>query len=376
MRSRLSGDFSSQFPSGDRDWNSPRHDVIGIRANSETQGRPVPESEFVEFLSSDEQEPEEEGTDGETDGAVSEANADLAVDGLASADGDVEPEGETGEEPLRLSQILKWLTLMLVTYVALLLIEYQIHPAVPAVLLCFKLCFGDLLDAWWVARRDPDRDRGRIVGLWYVTRAMWHVGAWAFFLLLVIYAVAVMFIFPNQGMGNPGQNGVDVHTVGKALVATFLAMFGMALVMTYVVVVWATVVRQPVWLGKGLSYWRRRDRFPPFVGGKLTSPNDAVSLTTVVTFTVGAGGAAASIWALILLQFQLGPWLGNPGQALVSVVLVLLTMIAPVGILVATMIRGASLTRPTIALSPKDCWVRAPRTGPGEAPRASIGSGV
>lgn len=252
-------------------------------------------------------------------------------------------------------RLLRWLTLMVVSFVALVLIEYQVHPAVPAVLLCFKLCFGDLRDALWLVRRDPDPTRGKIVALWYLTRAMWHVGAWAFFLMIVIYVAAAFAAAGNQGA--PGQNPiVDVHVVGRALITTFGVMFAVALVMTYLVVLWATLAKQPVWLGKGVSRWRTRNRFPPFFGHPVTAPNDASSLVTVVTFSAGIVGAGVILWFLIVLQTAIGPMLPNGWNGPLSAALTLLVIIFPLGILIGTMIRGAAWMRPVTALAPEDCW--------------------
>lgn len=280
-------------------------------------------------------------------------------------------ETETGDESdlVDAPRMLRWLTLMVVSFVALVLIEYQIHPAVPAVLLCFKLCFGDLRDAVWLMRRDPEPTRGTIVALWYLTRAMWHVGAWAFFLMIVIYVAATFAGAMNQGMPAPGQKpGVDIHTVGRALVTTFGVMFAAALAMTYLVVLWATVAEQPVWLGKGVSRWRTRDRFPPFVGHTVTAPNDASSLVTVVTFSAGIVGAGVAVWFLIVLQTVLWPVLGNGWKAVVNLMLTLLTIVGPLGILIGTMIRGTAWMRPVMALAPEDCWGVTTGRRPEESP--------
>ncbi len=271
---------------------------------------------------------------------------------IAEAVGSEEPEAAI-ESP----RVWRWLTMMALTYVALVLIEHQIHPAVPAVMLCFKLCFGDVLNALWLARRDPNPQRGKIVALWYLTRAMWHVGAWAFFLMILIYLVTGVDQLGNPGRG-PGPNKVDVHTIGKALIATFGVMFAGALAMTIVVVVWATLAKQPVWLGKGVSKWRTRDRFPPFVGHPVTVPNDASSLVTVVTFTAGMLGAGVTMWFFVFLQMVVWPQLAALGLPFPRVLLVLLTVFAPLVALIGTMVKGAAWVRPSIALTPEDCWTR------------------
>lgn len=276
-------------------------------------------------------------------------------DEIAEEAGNDEPEAAV-ESP----RVWRWLTMMGLTYVALVLIEHQIHPAVPAVMLCFKLCFGDVLNALWLARRDPDPQRGKIVALWYLTRAMWHVGAWAFFLMILIYLVTGVDQLGNPGMG-PGPNKVDVHTIGKALIATFGVMFAGALAMTIVVVVWATLAKQPVWLGKGVTRWRTRDRFPPFVGHPVTVPNDASSLVTVVTITAGMLAAGGTLWCFVTLRTLV--WRELVGLPFLQALLVLLTTFAPLVALIGTMVKGATWVRPTIALTPEDCWTRETAAG-------------
>lgn len=313
-----------------------------------------------------------DGPGGPSREASTSVEADLVLEedleNISQGVGSDEPETGDESDLFDAPRMLRWLTLMVVSFVALVLIEYQIHPAVPAVLLCFKLCFGDLRDSLWLMRRDPDPTRGKIVALWYLTRAMWHVGAWAFFLMIVIYVAAAFAGAGNPRMPAPGQNPVDIHTVGRALITTFGVMFAAALVMTYLVVLWATLAEQPVWLGKGVSRWRSRDRFPPFVGQPVTEPNDASSLITVVTFSSGAVCAGVTIWLLIVLQNVIGPMLQNGWNGPVAAVLTLLVIIGPLGILIGTMIRGTAWMRPVMALAPEDCWGVTTGTRPEESP--------
>jgi len=342
-------------------WRRPVHP--GSPGSENGPGLPVgPEDAELELEVDDDAGDEGDG-DGRDVGEMAVPAGELSGDssrvvGTARFEsGGSRAEGENGEEDELVNgpRLLRWLTLMVVSFVALVLIEYQIHPAVPAVLLCFKLCFGDLRDALWLVRRDPDPTRGKIVALWYLTRAMWHVGAWAFFLMIVIYVAAAFAGAGNQGA--PGQNPVvDIHVVGRALITTFGVMFAVALVMTYLVVLWATFAEQPVWLGKGVSRWRSRNRFPPFVGHPVTAPNDASSLVTVVTFSTGVVGAGVILWFLIVLQTAIGPMLPNGWDGPFSAALTVMVIIFPLGILIGTMIRGTAWMRPTMALAPEDCW--------------------
>ncbi len=76
----------------------------------------------------------------------------------------------------------RWFTTSLVILAALLILELGIHPAFAAVMLCFKLSLPDLLNAWWLVRRDPDRSRGTLVAAFYVARSFWSVVVWSFLL--------------------------------------------------------------------------------------------------------------------------------------------------------------------------------------------------
>lgn len=258
------------------------------------------------------------------------------------------------EMAIKSPPLWRWLTMMAVMFVALVLIEYQIHPAVPVVLLCFKLCFRDVLDALWLARRDPNPKRGRIVALWYLTRAMWHVGAWAFLLMLLSYIGTRVFAGADLLGPAPGRNAVAIDSMGAALIATSLAMFVAAFGMTWGVVIWTTVTRQPVWLGKDVSRWRQRDRFPPFVGEPQVSPNDTPSLTTIVTFTAGGAAAAIVIRGMVQVFFTIPR--GNAGDALVDVTIAVIGLVTPIAVLIGTMRRGEEITGVCVAETPEACW--------------------
>ena len=154
----------------------------------------------------------------------------------------------------------RWFTTSLVILAALLILDLGIHPAFAAVMLCFKLSLPDLLNAWWLVRRDPDRSRGTLVAAFYVARSFWSVVVWSF-LLAIGLAFAVTLLAGNQGRG---QQGAAI--IVGALGLTFLFMFVIAGSLTLMICLMAAWNRTRIWLGPGITPWRQADRFPPFIG--------------------------------------------------------------------------------------------------------------
>jgi hypothetical protein len=190
----------------------------------------------------------------------------------------------------------RWFTTSLVILAALLILEMGIHPAFAAVMLCFKLSLPDLLNAWWLIRRDPDRSRGTLVAAFYVARSFWSVVVWSF-LLAIGLAFAVTLLAGNRGRGQ----GAEI--IVGALGLTFLFMFVVAGSLTLLICLVAAWNRTRIWLGPGVTPWRQADRFPPFIG----LPNPANNgLPAFIAFGAlvlsGLCVAAAVSWIVILLD--------------------------------------------------------------------------
>lgn len=194
----------------------------------------------------------------------------------------------------------RWFTTSLVVLAALFFLELGIHPAVAAVMLCFKLSLPDLLNAWWLLRRDPRRGRGLLLAMFYAVRAFWSVVGYSIGLMMLLAFTAATLA--KQGQAGP----VDFEVVGIVLAFTFTLMGLAAGMCSFLLCSVATIAGSRIWLASEVTPWRRLNHFPPFPKGYEHGTNQvsrftyitmvaAVALGMILFFsmvTIGQGGAA------------------------------------------------------------------------------------
>ena len=234
-----------------------------------------------------------------------------------------------------------WFTTSLVALAILFFLELGIHPAIAAVALCFKLSLPDLLNAWWLLRRDPRRGRGVLLAMFYAARAFWGVVGYSFGLMLVLSITAA--ILENPGRAAP----VDLNMVGFALSLTFVLMSMAAGACSVLLCLVAMLSRVRIWLAPEVTPWRRLNHFPPFPPGYHRGKNQVLRFAYVTSIAAVALGLTIGLSAAFVRQPGNG---ANPGEFLV---LIFGTI---VGSAIIMLTAPGWISSRIAATSPEACW--------------------
>lgn len=243
--------------------------------------------------------------------------------------------------PPPLSFSWRWFTTSLVVLVALFFLEVGIHPAIAAVMLCFKLSLPDLLNAGWLAWRDPRRGRGLLMGMFYAARAFWSAVGYSFGLMMLLAFTTVI-------LANPGRAGpADLEVVGLALAVMFVLMSMAAGACSVLLCLVALIGGVPIWLASEVTPWRRLNHFPPFPPGYDPGKNQVGRFAFVTTIAAVALGMIIGFSTVAIGQPGNG---GNPGLAAT----VLLTIV--VGGATSMLVLPRWISTRISATNPSACW--------------------
>ena len=161
-----------------------------------------------------------------------------------------EREAQTEEQPGQSWEgPVTWTGLILVGW---LLYELTTQPALGVVGVCFKFGWEDFRTAWWLRRRDPERQRGRACFWLYVANGLWKAAVVAF-----VMGFALGTLADRIGGGR--------HLVDVVLSVVLTTVFGFALS--------GLAALRAIWLARrwGLRLWLHsavhracwRDAWPP-----------------------------------------------------------------------------------------------------------------
>jgi hypothetical protein len=235
----------------------------------------------------------------------------------------------------------RWFTTSLVILAALFFLELGIHPAVAAVMLCFKLSLPDLLNAWWLLRRDPRPGRGILLAMFYAVRAFWGVVGYSIGLMMLL-AFAAAF------MAKPGQAGpVDFDVVGLALAMTFTLMGMAAGTASFLLCAIALLGGARIWLASEVTPWRRLNHFPPFPAGYEPGKNQVSRFAYVTMIAVVAVGMIL-FFSVVAVGQAGGP--GDPGMVLAAV------LAGVIGAAVSILLFPRLICLRIEAKRPDECW--------------------
>lgn len=222
-----------------------------------------------------------------------------------------------------------WLALMAVGF---LLFEFTAQPSIVAVAVCSKFGIADVRNGFWLRRRDPAKNRGKVCFWFCVSRGLWKTTAVAF---VAMIAITIL----DAGRGNaPG------HLRGTAMTFTF--GFVLASFTTFAGGILGRVAGIRVWLDRGLTDARETDAFPPPEAG-FNSASFLVAASMILPIAI----------VLVLVGFFVR---ARPNAIRNAIGFLLGLFVIPVGIISA----GLAIGRSVIAPKWGDCWDFQPvRTG-------------
>src|SRR5262245_54280273 len=137
---------------------------------------------------------------------------------------------------------------------AILLFELTAQPVLSVPILCAKFGWEDFSTGWWLWRRDPYRQRGRVHFCLYLASGLARVANCA--IAVVVVWILVVAAFPQVALNNIGgwnQAAVGFVTGLGCLFASGLAAF--------VALVAADWFRIKVWMSPQVNRARRQGRW-------------------------------------------------------------------------------------------------------------------
>lgn len=149
-----------------------------------------------------------------------------------------------------------------------LLFELFAQPAIGVLVASLRFGWPDIQNALWLLKRDPDQARSRVCAAFSLAYGFARTSVLTAGLLLLAMLVAIFM----EGLlpGGVGQNPFD-----RAALLTAGWVIGICFMMTALVslaglwLAWNSDRR--VWMGRGLTDFRRNDRWPPHPA----APNEA-----------------------------------------------------------------------------------------------------
>lgn len=216
-----------------------------------------------------------------------------------------------------------------------LLFELFAQPAIGVLVASLRFGWPDIRNALWLLKRDPDQARSRVCAAFSLAYGFARTSVLTAGLLLLAMLVAIFM----EGFlpGGLGQNPFD-----RAALLTAGWVIGICFLMTALVslaglwLAWNSDRR--VWMGRGLTDFRRNDRWPPHPA----APNEAgCMMMLAITLTV----IPLFMFAVIVLSDVLPR---RPGIVLFTCGAIFLAL------LLAYLNRFVS-TRLTAA-RPQECW--------------------
>lgn len=169
---------------------------------------------------------------------------------------------------------------------AFLAFELVVDLSVSLVILCSMFGWNDLLTAWWVWRRDPNRPRGGLAAALYATSALLKIGAGAFGVFILIATIVSKAASRDRSPIGPPQGAAPAYemaTVGVA-VGSLMAAWGLAN-LTCGVALWE---RRKLWLGPEAGLARGQGVWPPWAAdwSRLNRPGPTNRIRLILWLAV------------------------------------------------------------------------------------------
>jgi len=277
-----------------------------------------------------------------SDGASSTGATILSDAGIRWTQDFWEQDGtDHGRGVLSRNNRLAWIAIIVL---AVITFELTANPVLSTALGCLKFGWGELREARWLIRTDPDRRRGRICSQFYLAWGLWRVSLVA---TAIFFLVAFAAVFHERAAGRaPANNDLPP----PAMTAMILAMAGFSA--SALISAWAVASasrhRLKVWVGPEARWAREDNVWPPQEAPRRRATENrakAILFSAVLT--------AVAFCLLFLLIGSLAWLFGDRPPAWLALVVTILPMlILPIAVLGLMDYLG----RRVIANSPGDCW--------------------
>ena len=130
--------------------------------------------------------------------------------------------------------------------IGLLVFELTTNPGLAVAVFCVKLGMGDVRLGLWLARNDPQRERGTITGLMAASLIGIKITLASLVILLVI--LIVLFVMSWTVLGNAGQNQAVIGQCAQSLAITSAVAVSVSLAIARLGFYQARRAGQKVWL--------------------------------------------------------------------------------------------------------------------------------
>lgn len=234
-----------------------------------------------------------------------------------------------------------------------LIFELTANAALGAVVACAKFGWNDLLTARWLRRIDPNRRRGRVCFLVYVSSGLWKVAVAGTGLL---FGLALVTAFTRAGPRQAVPNSVLNLSIGAGLCMVF--GFGLSAVTMLPALGLAWWRRLKLWLDPAVHRARKENVWPSFYPSGVRQNRIQYPVMTSLIWM----HMFVCIGALVSLSGRAPFQRGNtPAPFLVFVAFVFL---GPVSFLVFR----DYLNKRLFAGTPAECWgTQVPEEDPTDA---------
>lgn len=266
-----------------------------------------------------------------------------------------EPEGSqfsTAE-----TRIIRWVSLGLAV-LAVLLFEWTSDPAAAAMVLGLKLGLQHCLTAAWLVARDPNRTRGLVGGLWYLSMALFRVAVFALGLAML---VAVGLIAAEALAVSRELEALLLKSMGRiGVLAPVGGVLGAAL--GWVAVACSRALGVRIWLGPEVESARASGTWPPSraqAGAGENRGRYPLLGMLIVTMIIAL---FTPIWGFLVSAPTAGPGpMSTAGAILLLFVMIPIQLIVTVGGAVLTLTAGERIARRVLAQSVAECWPETDR---------------
>lgn len=234
-------------------------------------------------------------------------------------------------------------------------VVYQ--PAVAMSLICLRTGLGDVLNAVWLWKSDQYQRRGRIVGLFYLSRALWSAGLWTIPLIFVfgiLYLYVGPMIRPHAKVDNS-----TIEVVVATMIQCSLVAMGIAAATTNIAVLSAWWFKTPVWLSARVTPWRLANSYPPFQGPSPSVKNTVENYCSFMTVWVCIALAAILMTTTYLAVGQIHIWIDRLPELYQYICIFCVMFSFPVQFVTSAWLAavlGRRVRKIIVAPSPDQCW--------------------
>ena len=189
-----------------------------------------------------------------------------------------------------------WLALLGIGWV---LLELTADPVFVVIAACSKFGWNDVLTAFWLRRRDPNRRRGRTHFWFYVANGLWKV-------TIVAFGLSFVIIIISGVTGEIENDQVPKQFVACMLLSTCTLFLSATATWIAVAKAWWGGVK--VWVNSTVHRARRSRIWPPEVSG-----NNHVNWLVVTAFIPGVLIGIIALALVALVGIERAPNQPGPG---------------------------------------------------------------